>query len=420
MNILHLNTWDIEGGASRGAYWMHQSLLKAGVNSMMLVGNKSSDDYRVTGSQYITFSHKLRRDIGEYIDEWPLKKYKNKKKEIFSPAWYGQNILSQIQSMNPDIVNIHWIGKAFLNPETISKIKKPIVWTFRDMWGFTGGCHYTEDCTRYELNCGLCPHLQSGQENDLSRKLWQRKQKYLTPLNMTIVAVSDWLADCARQSSLFKNHRIETIYNAINTLNFKPRNKQWARELLNLPDDKKIILFGAMRATSDRRKGFQYLVPAIQKFAASDLASNTELIVFGASEPRNPPKLGMKTTYLGKIKDDLTLALVYAAADVMIVPSLQDACPKTPIESLACGTPVVCFDSSGLKEIVDHQKNGYRAKCFSIDDLAEGITWVLQDEQRSISLSQCAREQVEQKFTMDVLARAYIKLYQEILQNSDS
>lgn len=415
MKILHLNTWDIEGGASRGAYWMHQSLLKAGVDSMMLVGYKCSDDYTVIGSQYRTISEKLRRDIGEYIDELPLKPYKNQKKELFSPACYSQNILPKVKSINPDIVNIHWIGKSFLNPETIAKIDKPIVWTFRDMWGFTGGCHYAEDCTRYQVNCGLCPHLRSGKENDLSRKVWQRKQKSFSGLNMTVVAVSQWLANCARESSLFKDSRIEVIYNAINTLTFQPRDKNLARQLLNLPENRQLILFGAMKATSDRRKGFSYLMSAMQKFAQSDLAANTELVIFGASEPRDRPNLGMKTTYLGRLNDDLTLALVYAAADVMIVPSLQDACPKTPIESLACGTPVVCFDSSGLKEIVAHQQNGYRAKCFSADDLAAGITWVLQDIGRRRSLSQAARKTVEQKFTMEILAQAYINLYQDIL-----
>ncbi|NES23566.1 MAG: glycosyltransferase [Symploca sp. SIO3E6] len=417
MKVLILSTWDREGGAARAAYSTHKSLQQAGIDSRMLVANKSSEDSKVIGLQPLKYSDAILRETRLFFNSIELKLYKNKSADIFSVPKFADKVLPEIRKINPDIINLHWICKGFLTPEILAKFNKPIVWTLQDMWSFTGGCHYASDCLRYLDSCGSCPQLASHQEQDISRKLWRRKQQSWQNLNLTVVAVSHWLADCARRSSLFKERRIEVIPNVIDASTFKPRAKNVAREILNLPLNHKIILFGAIRATQDKRKGFEYLVPAVQKIAQTELGKNTEVVVFGAAKPQNAPDLGMKTTYLGTIKDDIMLSLVYAAADVMLVPSTEDACPQTPIESLACGTPVVCFDASGLKDIVEHRQNGYRAQCFSSDDLAAGITWVLQDEERWHLLSQRAQEKVEQEFTGEILAQAYLNLYQEILSS---
>jgi glycosyltransferase involved in cell wall biosynthesis len=212
------------------------------------------------------------------------------------------------------------------------------------------------------------------------------------------------------------------IHNGLDPEQYKPIDKPLARELMKLPQDKQLILFGALGATSDRRKGFHLLQPALQRLSQSAGRGNEniEIVVFGASQPENAIDLGFKSHYLGSLHDDIALALVYSAADVMIVPSVQEAFGQTASESLACGTPVVCFDSTGLKDIVEHQKNGYQAKCFSAEDLANGIAWVLQDEQRWQALSHRAREKVEQEFTLEIQARRYLKLYQEVLQTSNT
>lgn len=416
MKVLHLNTSDLDGGAARGAYWLHNALQKAGVESQILTSSKSSNDasvmvYQPKGRIFKKF-RRLRRDL----DKKFISRHQNKTTSFFSPAsWAPSDIHQQINSINPDIVNLHWVNYGFLTPEDLPQFNQPIIWTLRDMWGFTGGCHYTDGCTNYIHRCGSCPQLESQKENDISRKLWQRKSKAWGNLDLTIVTISHWLADCARDSNLFRNRNIEVIHNALDESKFKPRSKHAVREALDLPQDKKIILFGALKATADKRKGFQYLELALQKLAQNGFNEHAEIVVFGASEPENAPDFGMKTTYMGMLHDDITLASVYAAADVTLVPSVQEAFGKTAMESLACGTPVVSFDSTGLKDIVEHQQNGYRAKCFSPDDLAEGISWVLQNEERWQKLSHRAREKVEQEFTLNIQARAYLKLYQTVL-----
>jgi glycosyltransferase involved in cell wall biosynthesis len=227
------------------------------------------------------------------------------------------------------------------------------------MCPFTGGCHYSRECNKYTQSCGYCPQLKSQQDGDISRWVWWRKTKAWKNLDLTIVTPSQWLANCARNSSLFKDLRIEVIHNGLDIQRFKPIEKNTARHLLGLPQDKQLILFGSVSPTSDNRKGFLLLKPALQKLSQSPmLQERLELVIFGASEPKEPIDVGFKIRYLGRLNDDISLALTYSAADVMIVQSIQEAFGQTASESLSCGTPVVAFNANGLKDIVDHQQNG--------------------------------------------------------------
>ncbi|MEB3215436.1 MAG: glycosyltransferase family 4 protein [Nostocales cyanobacterium 94392] len=414
MKILHLSTGDIDGGAFRGAYWLHQGLIEAGCDSKMLVSRKKSDDFTVIAPENKLY-HLINILISR-LDRIPLLFYKNRTYNSFSHSWISSKINQQVQNCNPDIINLHWINGGFVKPESLVNFRKPIVWTLRDEWPFTGGCHYAGDCIKYKNSCGTCPQLGSHIENDISKKLWHRKQKAWQNLDITVVAISHWLAKCARESSLFKDKIIEVIPNALDELKFKPIDKKIAREILNIPQNKKIILFGALDAIKNERKGFQYLIPALQKLSNNGFGESTELLIFGSSQPKEPPNLGMKSHYMGKLHDDTTLALTYAAADVTVTPSIEEAFGKTAMESLACGTPVVSFDSTGLKDIVEHEENGYRAKLFSSDDLANGIAWILKDEQRWQALSRQGREKVEQEFTLKKQAEAYLKIYSQLLK----
>ncbi len=188
-------------------------------------------------------------------------------------------------------------------------------------------------------------------------------------------------------------------------------DRPFAREVLNLSLDKKLILFGALFATSDTRKGFHLLQQALTSFSEHPQHPAAELVVFGASRPQNPPSLGLPVHYLGHIHDDYSLALLYSASDVMVVPSLQESFGQTASEALACGTPVVAFDATGLKDIVDHRKNGYLAIPYEAEDLARGIRWVIEDEKRSDALSRQGRQKVLDTFSLAHQAAAYTDLY---------
>ena len=223
------------------------------------------------------------------------------------------------------------------------------------------------------------------------------------------------MADCVRASSLLGDRRVEVIPFCLDTERYRPVDPKVARDLLKLPQDKQIVLFGALSATADKRKGFHLLMPALQRLSQSGWQDKIELAVFGASEPETPVDLGFKAHYLGSFQDDLALALVYSAADVMIVPSLQESFGQTASEALACATPVVAFNATGLKDIVDHQLNGYLAHPYEVEDLARGIAWVLEDGKRHKTLGSQAREKAEGVFALELQAQRYVALFEEIL-----
>ncbi|WP_143288102.1 glycosyltransferase family 4 protein, partial [Calothrix rhizosoleniae] len=351
----------------------------------------------------------------------PLKIYRQRHHgSTFFVQWMPDRVIPMVNQIAPDIINLHWICAGFMQIETISKLKRPLVWTLHDMWAFTGGCHSTGDCNHYKVSCGSCPQLASKQQKDLSHWIWWRKAKAWKNLKITLISPSNWLATCASSSPLFQDLRIEVIPHGLDTQKYRPIAKECARKILNLPQDKQLILFGSLQTNSDKNKGFQLLQPALKNLSKSHWKEKLELCIFGASQPENSPDLGFKTHYLGYFHDDISLAAVYSAADVTIVPSLQESFGQTASESLACGTPVVAFNATGLKDIIDHQSNGYLAKPYESDDLAKGIAWVLENPDRQTKLSCNAREKVEKEFTLELQAQRYLTLFQEILAQDKS
>ena len=169
------------------------------------------------------------------------------------------------------------------------------------------------------------------------------------------------------------------------------------------------------KGISDPRKGFSLLQTALQHLSLFKSPERVELVVYGSSQPVQPIDLSFKTHYLGYLHDDLCLAIAYAAADVMVVPSIQESFGQTASEALACGTPVVAFNTTGLKDIIDSQQNGYLATAYDPQDLARGIAWILEDSKRWQRLSANARAKAIQKFTIQTQTDTYLKLFQEIL-----
>jgi glycosyltransferase involved in cell wall biosynthesis len=406
------------GGGFSAAYRLHRGLLQLETDSTMIVDIKTTDDFTVLSPK-----GKLVREwvkLTPSLDVLPILLYSQRDHTPYSIQWLPDRVVPRVSHINPDIINLHWINFGCLQIESLNKFNQPIVWTLHDMWAFTGGCHYSGSCNRYSQSCGSCPQLGSHQTWDLSRWIWKRKAKAWKNLNLTLVTPSQWLADCANNSSLFRNSRIEVIPNGLDVNQYKPFDRNVARELLNLPDIKHLLLFGAASRTSDRRKGFHLLLAALKKLSNNQLHNQIELIVFGSSQPMDPPDLGFKTHYLGKINGDLPLSLVYSAANVFIAPSLEDNLPNTVMEALACGIPSVAFNIGGMSDMIEHKRNGYLAEPYAIEDLANGIAWVLEDKDRYSALSFRARQKVEQEFSLEIQARHYLDLYEELSYSSQA
>lgn len=411
MKILHLNTFDTLGGAARAANRVHRALLQAGIDSRMLAQIKTGDDPTVSGP--VTKAARGLGYIRPYIDQLPLYLYPENTKTVFHPAWLPfSGALKRINQCNPDLVHLHWIAGGFLRIEDLLRIGRPIVWTMHDMWPFTGGCHYDETCGRYVKGCGKCPKLGSSKRGDLSGRVFKRKQRVFGALkNLAVVGISRWLCEAARQSKLLKDKKIVNIPNPIDTISFSPLDKMTARDMLGLPPKKKIVLVGAMAVLKDVRKGFIEFCRALERIKTPEV----ELAVFGAAQPPTGPAFNFPAHFLGTLHDDLSLRVAYSAADVMVVPSLQENLSNIILESLACGTPAVAFRIGGNPDMIDHERNGYLADPFESADLARGIDRILNHPEPGF-LSLNARRQVLDHFAPRRVADQYLELYESLIQ----
>ncbi|MDX9859596.1 MAG: glycosyltransferase family 4 protein [Rhodospirillales bacterium] len=413
MRVIHVSPTDIDGGAAKGSYNLHRGLQRAGVDSMLLVQRKYSDDPSVIA---IHGAHSEFHDrVRDRLDRLPLGFVGWRGQNWWTVGWIPFDVSPALARLKPDIVQFHWAGRGAAAIESMKRLRPyHIVWTLRDMWPLTGGCHYTAGCEKFLTECRDCPQLRSSFPVDLARWQWFRKFRSRKDLCITYIALSNWLADYARRSPLVHGNEVSVIPNGVDTDVYAPMDKAKARASWGLPADKRIALFGAVKATSDPRKGYVFLQDALARLAATEGQDRLMLVVFGADSIDVDTRL--ETRSVGWVEEDRRLAQLYACADVMVVPSLQENLGKTAIESMACGVPVAAFDNTGMPDIVDHRVNGYLAGNLSADDLAAGIAWCLEQTAESDRLQINARNKVIRCFDLHQVAARYIDLYHRLLQ----
>ena len=409
MKVLHLVGGDLTSGAHRGAYWLHMAQLEIGIDSILVtngrdnLGSKSTVALGKSTSSWMKFAALNR------LGNLPTTLYRKRKPWIFNTGFAGIDFTELSEYRDADLIHLHWIN-GLVAMRTLRKVKKPIIWTIRDMWPLTGGCHYAIGCDHYQTGCGECPQLQSKHSLDLSRLIVVNKLASL-PKQLQVVGISDWISDCASKSRVFRNFRVQTISNNIDTDVFSPLDQQTARNILQIPENKKIILVGAHQITNFY-KGFDLFLASLKYLSLNDV----HLVTFGHIDDKALDGFKVSTTHLGHLSDTLSLRLAYSAATVFVAPSVIEAFGKTLAESLACGTPVVCFDATGPKDIVHHQVTGYKAKPFEASDLAKGIDWVLNLSEKQYELMKArSRERAVEKFDTRVIAKQYNRLYEEVL-----
>jgi len=412
MKILQVSSAQY-GGAGIAAYRLHKGLRSLGADSWMLVNKRMQrDDYVVSPTNNFD---KFMVRLCALMDALPGHFSGSPEDKILSSAWMPNRSVSRIRSLSPDVINLHWINDGFMRIESLPKLEHPIVWTLHDMWAFCGGGHYVGENARYRegYSASNCPSSQKG--FDIDRWIWQRKHASWPNIrNLVIATPSKWLAGCVRDSLLFRHRRVEVLPNGVDHERFRPMDHSTVRKILGLPEEKKLILFGAGLATSDRRKGFHLLLESLNTLEDQVDPDEYELMVFGALSADN--SVSMKTHYLGKLQDEISMALVYAAADVFVAPSMEENLANTVLESLSCGTPVVAFDIGGMPDMISHKKNGYLARPFDTSQMAEGIKCVVNDRDQWRELSHAARKTVVDSFTLKHCATRYLDLYREILR----
>lgn len=414
MRIRHINPSVLSGGASKAVNRINQALNKKGIDSKVLVQIKDSKEKSIEGA----FKNQKIDEHFLYKIRYFLEKNSIKRKKFslnFSQAYYGRDITKINEIDRSDIINIHLINEGFINIKSIKKLySKKIVWTLHDMWLFTGGCYYSNGCKKYQNNCFDCQYYLGNNGENYTTKNQKLKIDILKNLDVTIVTCSTWLEKCARSSKILQNRRILTIPNGVDINIYKPINKKEAKKYFGISDNKKIILFGAMNSISDKRKGYDYLKKALLNLNEKNKIKNCELVVFGTDQIGTQKLNTLTIKSVGSLRDDYSLALLYSAADIFVGPSLEEAFGQTFIESMACETPILAFDSTGPDDIITHKVDGYLAKNSSVDELELGIEWLLNNNNENI-LGINARKKVKEKFSLEIIAEKYSTLYKEII-----
>ena len=418
MKVVHINTYEGNGGAGRACLRLSDALNASGADSSVMVYYQFKESAKALAFRKSPFQ-KAKAVFNILSERYLAKGLTKALKTPFSLQWFGRSIKKHPKLKEADIIHLHWINHGFLRPGDLAELEeldKPIVWTFHDSNAFTGGCHVRYACENFHKQCGNCPLLKISGKNDISHMNWLSKKKGYANLGFHIIAPSNWMAKSIKFSSLMGAREVAVIPNTIETNVFKPYVKSEAKKLLQIPPEKFVLMSGFMPSKNDKHKGTSYLIDALNDLASRPgiIKENIELLIFGNKDNAEMPVFPFKTTFLGTINNDAHLAKCYSAADAFITPSLEDNLPNTVMESLACATPVVAFKTGGIPDMVTHLVNGYLADYESSEDLATGMEW-LYHEESAAEIQKQARLSILTHFSEEVIAEKHMRLYQSLI-----
>jgi glycosyltransferase involved in cell wall biosynthesis/GT2 family glycosyltransferase len=422
MQILQINTYDIQGGAARAAYRLHDGLRRTGTESYMVVKEKSSHDENVIEVR----CHPNMKSPDDYYLSLVQQQYINAHRTdisntLFSLPYPGHDISTLSAVSGANVINLHWVAN-FQSPVTLAKLLslgKPVVWTLHDQWAFTGGCHYSAECRKYTLDCSDCPQL-ADDPFDLAAAILKDKIELFQNANLTIVTPSRWLAFCARESALFRHCRVEVIPYSLDTDIFQPSVKADAKAALGITPDSITMLFGAENG-AEKRKGFSELMAAMRHCLAQDVfrkliaARRLNFLCFG-HHMKDIETLGLPVTSLGYLERDEDVRSAYAASDMLVLTSMEDNLPNIMLEAMSCGTPVIGFDTGGIPDVVENGVSGMVVTRGRVDLLGKAIIALLEEPKKLAAMGDNARRKAIKDFGLGVQASRYLSLYTELAQ----
>ncbi|MCI6618869.1 MAG: glycosyltransferase family 4 protein [Prevotella sp.] len=417
MRVLIVNTSEKTGGAAVASLRLMDALNNNGVKVKMLV--KDKETARITVARLPRSPLLLWHFLWErWCIFWHLHFSRRHLFEI-DIANTGSDITSLPEFKEADVIHLAWINQGMLSLRSIGRIiasGKPVVWTMHDAWPATGLCHYARGCPAFRTGCHRCRLLPGGgSDHDLSRRIFLRKQKLYARSSIHFVACSQWLGEQARQSALLRGMDVSVIPNPIDTRVFCRKDKRQARHALGLPEDRRLILFVSQRVT-DERKGMAYFVDALHRLVADhpDMKDDTGVVILGGQAEKLSAQLPLAAYPLGYVSDEHQIVRVYNAADLFVLPSLEDNLPNTIMEAMACGVPCAGFRVGGIPEEIDHRTNGYVADYKDVADLARGIHWILREADYE-ALSQAAVSKVTVSYAQRSVAMKYIDVYNRVM-----
>ncbi|MBD2254578.1 glycosyltransferase family 4 protein [Nostoc parmelioides] len=407
MKILHINQSDTGGGAAIAGYRLHQALLKQGVESKLLVGNTKNSNKLVADiprnrfieNQFSRFTWRIGLHHINHISSFDIPRH----------SFYKE----------ADCLNFHNLHTAYFSYLAIPKLtkEKPAVFTLHDMWSFTGHCVYSYDCDRWKIGCGKCPYPNTYPKIGLDNTHleWKLKNWVYGNSHITIVTLSKWLTEQAKQSML-NQKLIVHIPNGIDIDAYQPLDAKKCREILGISPNQKVLMFGA-ESLNDYRKGGDLLIKILQKLP-QNLKPEILLLTLGHCSEKITDLLGIATLSLGYISSDRLKSIAYSAADLFIFPTRADNLPLVLQESMACSTPMVSFNIGGVPDLVRPGITGYLAKPEDTQDFCNGIVQLLEDVHLRQTMGENGRAIAINEYSLELQAKRYIEVYEKVLQSS--
>ena len=402
MKVVIINRSDSLGGAAIASSRLCRALRDQGVDARLLVIDRRSDDTSVQavgntlGNRYRFLAERL----GIY-----LRNGRNRDTLFqIDTATHGIDISLHPWVKEADAIILGWVNQAMLSLDDVqclADLGKPLLWVMHDMWNCAGVCHHAQECEGYLQQCESCPLLPSG--SDLAHRTWQRKQQLYGSARIHFVAVSHWLEQVCRKSSLMHGARISVIPNAIDATSMQHdflNDNPW-----NVEEGRKIVVMGVARL-DDPIKGFDILIDTMSWFKNNrpDVADRLHLVLYGnLRDTTLLQRLDVPHTHLGYVTD---LQHVFRHAHVVLSTSRYESFGYTLAEGMACGCVPVTTGRGGQPDIVRHGENGFVAEDGTPEQLAQGLSWALDADIPREKLHQW----VVQNFSPQQIAKQFIDI----------
>lgn len=415
MRIVHINKMDDGSGGPIAARRLHRALRQAGHDSRMLVWRKTTDDPTIELFGRSKLSRLASQGLGEPLDALGLQ-------YLAHPASWALPDHPWIRAA--DVVHLHVIHGGYFSPLALPLLSrnKPVLWTMHDLWAVTGHCAVAayDECQRWQSGCGACPQLHDypAIRLDTTRFLWRLKRiLYKQSRHLAIACPSAWMVDKIAQSPLLRHLNPIHLPNGVDLSIFRPRSQAAARDLLGIEPHLKVLMISSP-VLSNQRKGVSSLLKALNNL---DSAQKTNILLLVVGKGDEEIKNGLsefKIKSMGILRDEVLLALCYNSADIFVFPSIAENLSNSLIESLACGTPVICYDTGGNREIIEHKITGFVAQKDDFLHFSQGICEFIDNSFDLAKIRNNAIEYVKNTYDIQYITKRTIKIYQQIIEQS--
>lgn len=387
MRIAFVSYSDSNGGAAKACHQIFD-LLNRKNKSLLIVREKTFKDKKIIlfGNKYL---NKFRNIIMHYLAK--LLGLKD-----FSFNLLPSNMAGYLNSLDVDIVNLHWINGETISINDIEKINKTLVITLHDMWFFSGGYHYVDENEYFKKKKSYIDEI-----------IYYKKNKILNRKKIYFISPSKWVNNCLKKNILLKNKKSVVIpYPTEST--FRPLDINNCRNKYKFKKDEILCIFSAASLLTHQRKGFDLLLESLK------LVNNLKLkiIVISKSKFISHYKQEM-FYYFNYDSNSKTYNELLNCANFFVIPSRQDNLPNVALEALSCGKPIVSFNIGGLSELVEHKKNGYLAKSFDVKDFAQGINFMILNHKKL--KSNIIRNNFKKKINQRLIENKYNNFFKKIL-----